>query len=239
MAALELEGVTKRYRGRTALSAVSLKVEAGTTVGLLGPNGAGKTTALRLLLGMTKATEGLVSLRGLSPQLAASRQGLGYLPERLVVPGRMTVRGFLGLHASLAGLTGAEKDQEISEQMERVGVADRASDRLAGLSKGLRQRVGFAQAFLAQPDLLLLDEPTSGLDPLGIRDAREWLAAERTRGCTLLVSSHVLSEVERVCDQVIILNEGKVVGSGTTDEMVSEGESLEDAFVRLVRGSGS
>jgi len=239
MAALELEGVTKRYRGRTALTAVSLKVEPGTTVGLLGPNGAGKTTALRLLLGMTRPTEGLVSLRGLSPQRPESRQGLGYLPERLVVPGRMTVRGFLALHAALAGLSGAEKDQEISEQMERVGVADRASDRLAGLSKGLRQRVGFAQAFLAQPDLLLLDEPTSGLDPLGIRDAREWLAAERARGCTLLVSSHVLSEVERVCDQVIILNEGKVVGSGTTDEMVSEGESLEDAFVRLVRGAGS
>ena len=239
MAALELEGVTKRYRGRTALSGVSLRVETGTTMGLLGPNGAGKTTALRLLLGMAHPTEGLVSLRGLSPQQAESRRGLGYLPERLVVPGRMTVRGFLRLHASLAGLDGAERDQEISEQMERVGVADRAADRLAGLSKGLRQRVGFAQAFLGKPDLLLLDEPTSGLDPLGIRDAREWLAAERERGCTLLVSSHVLSEVERVCDQVVILNEGKVVGSGATEDMVGEGESLEDAFVRLVRGAGA
>ena len=123
--------------------------------------------------------------------------------------------------------------------MQRVGVADRAEDRLVGLSKGLRQRVGFAQAFLAAPDLLLLDEPTSGLDPLGIRDARDWISRERERGCTVLVSSHVLSEVEQVCDRVIILHEGRIVCSGSTAEIVNEGETLEDAFVRLVRGDPS
>ncbi len=234
--ALELDAVTKRYGRRTALSGVSLTVSTGQTVGLLGPNGAGKTTALRLLLGMARATDGRVLLRGRPPSQPSARTGLGYLPERLVVPGRMSVRGFLRLHASLAGLRGADRDQDVNDQMERVGVADRADDRLASLSKGLRQRVGFAQAFLASPELLLLDEPTSGLDPLGIRDAREWIAAEKQRGCTVLVSSHVLSEVERVCDEVIILNEGRVVGSGPTRDMVGDGETLEDAFVRLVRG---
>ena len=236
MPALELEAVTKRYGRRTALAGIHLKVEEGTSVGLLGPNGAGKTTALRLLLGLAHPTEGIVSLRGAPPQKPQARQRLGYLPERLVVPGRMTVRAFLRLHASLAGLRGAARDEDVARQMERVGVADRAEDRMGGLSKGLRQRVGFAQAFLGEPDLLLLDEPTSGLDPLGIRDAREWIAAEQERGCTVLVSSHVLSEVERVCDRVIILHEGKVVGSGSTEELVPEGETLEDTFVRLVRG---
>ncbi|MAE94084.1 MAG: ABC transporter [Deltaproteobacteria bacterium] len=239
MPALQLDAVTKRYGGRTALSEVSFEVEEGHTVGLLGPNGAGKTTALRLLLGMARPSGGGVHLRGLAPQRAEAREGLGYLPERLAVPGRATVRRFLGLHAALAGLDGADRDREVDEMMERVGVADRAGDRLAALSKGLRQRVGFAQAFLARPSLLLLDEPTSGLDPLGIRDARAWLAAEKARGCTVLVSSHVLSEVERVCDRVIILHEGKVVASGATAQIVGSEESLEDAFVRLVRGGAA
>lgn len=239
MPALQLEAVTKRYGARTALSDVSFEVEEGHTVGLLGPNGAGKTTALRLLLGMARPTSGAVQLRGLPPQRAEARRGLGYLPERLAVPGRATVRSFMNLHAALAGLEGAERAQNVDEMMERVGVADRADDRLAGLSKGLCQRVGFAQAFLAEPSLLLFDEPTSGLDPLGIRDAREWIAAEKARGCTVLVSSHVLSEVERVCDRVIILHEGKVVASGSTAEIVGDEESLEDAFVRLVRGDSA
>ncbi len=237
-AALELDAASKQYGPRTALAEVSFEVEPGSAVGLLGPNGAGKTTALRLLLGLARPSGGQVRLRGLAPGQAEARAGLGYLPERLALPGRMSVRGFLSLQAALAGLRGADRDQDVEEAMQRVGVPDRAGDRLGALSKGLRQRVGFAQAFLAQPDLLLLDEPTSGLDPLGIRDARDWIARERERGCTVLVSSHVLSEVEQVCDRVVILHEGRVVGSGPTGEIVRHGETLEDAFVRLVRGEG-
>ena len=234
MVALELAGVTKRYPGRTALSDVSLGLEEGRAVGLLGPNGAGKTTTLRLALGFTRPTEGGVRLRGLDPQDPEARRRLGYLPERLVVPERMTVRGLLRLHANLVGLEGAERDQEIDEVLDLTGVADRARDRMGGLSKGLRQRVGFAQALLGRPDLLLLDEPTSGLDPLGVRDARSWILAARERGCTVLVSSHVLSEVERTCDEVAILHEGRLLAHGPAHEIVREDESLEDAFVRLV-----
>ena len=156
------------------------------------------------------------------------------LPERLAVPGRVTVRSFLRLHAGLAGL-GGDADRAADEAMERVGVADRAGDRLASLSKGLRQRVGFGQALLGPPDILLLDEPTSGLDPIGVREAREWIQQVRDRGCTVLVSSHGLSEVERVCDQIAILHEGRIAAEGGLDEIVREGESLEDAFVRVVR----
>jgi ABC-2 type transport system ATP-binding protein len=236
MVALELAAVTKRYGSRTALSGVSLAVPAGSSVGLLGPNGAGKTTVLRLLLGFTRPSGGGVLLHGHDPMEPAAREGVGYLPERLVLPGRMSVRGFLRLHGSLAGLVGSQREEEVDEVMEQTGIADRARDRLSGLSKGLLQRVGFAQAFLGKPRLLLLDEPTSGLDPIGVRDARDWIGGARERGCTVLVSSHILSEVERTCDQVAILHEGRVVESGPLEQVVDAGESLEDAFLRLVRG---
>jgi ABC-2 type transport system ATP-binding protein len=236
MVALELASVSKRYGSRTALSEVSLTVTTGSALGLLGPNGAGKTTALRLLLGFTRPSGGGLLLHGRDPMESAAREGVGYLPERLVLPGRMSVRSFLRLHGSLAGLVGARREEEVEEVMELTGISDRARDRLSGLSKGLLQRVGFAQAFLGKPRLLLLDEPTSGLDPIGVRDARDWILGARERGCTVLVSSHILSEVERTCDEIAILHEGRVVASGRLDQVVEANESLEDAFLRLVRG---
>jgi ABC-2 type transport system ATP-binding protein len=235
MNAIELAGVTKRYGARSALDSVDLTLATGSALGLLGPNGAGKTTTLRLLLGFCQPTEGHVRLRGRDPMDPMARIGLGYLPERLNVPGRTKVRGLLRLHARLAGLNGADALRCADEAMEQVGVADRAADRLAGLSKGLRQRVGFAQALIGPPEILLLDEPTSGLDPIGIRDAREWIQAARDRGCTVLVSSHGLSEVERLCDRIAILHEGRIAAQGPLEDIVKDGENLEDAFVRVVK----
>ncbi len=234
MIALELIGVSKCYGQRHALRDVDLSLAAGSALGLLGPNGAGKTSALRMLLGFTKASAGAVRLQGLSPRDPASRVGVAYLPERLVLPGRMTVLSFLRHHAALAGLNGAELDRDVEAALNQAGLSDRARDRIGSLSKGLTQRVGFAQAFLAKPKLLILDEPTSGLDPIGVRDARDWILAARERGCSILVSSHLLSEVERTCDQVAIINEGTLVAKGGLDEVLEEGETLEDAFVRLV-----
>ena len=236
MFALELSGVTKRYGQRTALNNIDLRLESGASLGLLGPNGAGKTTCLRLLLGFAQPCHGTVRLRGRDPMDPASRVGVAYLPERLRLPERATVRGFLRLHGTLAGLAGAELEREVESALEMTGLADRGADRIGGLSKGLAQRVGFAQAFLAQPDLLLLDEPTSGLDPIGIRDAREWIRIVRERGCTVLVSSHVLSEVEWVCDHAAILHEGRIAAQGAIADLVRPGETLEDAFLRVVRG---
>jgi len=201
----------------------------------LGPNGAGKTTVLRLLLGFTRASSGNVRLQGLPPTDPASRVGVAYLPERLVLPGRMTVWSFLKYHAALVGLRGAELARDLDDVLRQTGLSTRVSDRIGSLSKGLTQRVGFAQAFLAKPQLLLLDEPTSGLDPIGVRDARDWILQARARGCAVLVSSHLLSEVERTCDQIAIIDDGAVAASGTLDELLEPGEDLEDAFVRLVR----
>ena len=236
MVALELASVVKRYGTRAALDGVSLRLEPGAALGLLGPNGAGKTTALRLLLGFARPDSGGASLRGRDPADPEARRGVGYLPERLVLPERTSVRGFLSLQAGLAGLDGAARDAAVDSVIEKVGLAERARDRIGGLSKGLRQRAGFANALLGEPELLILDEPTSSLDPLGVRDARGWIQSARERGCSVLVSSHVLSEVERVCDQVAILNEGRVAASGALAALVAPGETLEDAFVRAVRG---
>jgi len=235
MLVVELASVSKRYGSRTALDRVSLAIPPGAALGLLGPNGAGKTTTLRLLLGFIRPSEGVVSLRGRPPTEAASRAGVAYLPERLTLPARMTVHGFLRLHGTLAGLAGAELARAIDGVLQQTGLSGRGGDRLGGLSKGLAQRVGFAQALLGEPGLLLLDEPTSGLDPLGVRDARDWILAARARGASVLVSSHVLSEVERTCDHVAILNQGRVAAQGPLDQVLRPGESLEDAFVRCVR----
>jgi ABC-2 type transport system ATP-binding protein len=235
MRVLELAGVSKRYGSRRALDGVSLSLAPGSALGLLGPNGAGKTTALRLLLGFAKPSEGRVFLRGRPASEPASRLGVAWLPERLALPARMTVRAFLRLHGTLAGLEGAAREREIAEVLERTGLAGRERDRLGALSKGLAQRVGFAQALLGSPSLLLLDEPTSGLDPLGVRDARDWILSARARGASVLVCSHVLSEVERTCDQVAILDGGRVAAQGALESLLRPGETLEDVFVRSVR----
>ncbi len=234
---LAVDSLVKHFGAVAASDDFSMAVARGELHALIGPNGAGKTTALRLLLGFARPSSGEVRLFGQDPRSSAARHGLGYLPERLVLPNRMRVQGLLRLHAKLAGLTGAERDRSVDEVMAQVGIADRARDRIGALSNGLRQRVGFAQAFLGPPRMLLLDEPTSGLDPIGIRDARDWIEQARERGCSILVSSHVLSEVERLCDRVAILHEGRIAAVGALDEIVEPDESLEDAFVRLVRGS--
>lgn len=237
MIALELADVSKRYGARRALSRVSLAFPAGSAVGLLGPNGAGKTTVLRLLLGFARPTLGSVRLRGRNPFDPRAREGLGYLPERLRLPARMTLHAFLGLHGALAGLSGTALEVAVDAALERTALRERQGERLGTLSKGLAQRVGFAQALLGDPEVLFLDEPTSGLDPLGVRDARDWIQAARGPGHTLVVCSHVLTEVEKVCDHLVILADGGVAASGPVERIVAAGESLEDAFVRIVRSA--
>ena len=233
MYAIEWRSASKRYGGRTALEALDLAIPTGTCWGLLGPNGAGKTTALRLALGFARATAGDIALQGRSPAEPTARVGVGLLPERLALPGRATPGQWLALHAELCGIGDAAAP--IATALERTGIADRARDPIASLSKGLRQRLGFATALLGAPALLVLDEPGSGLDPLGIRDARGWIEAERARGATVLVCSHQLSEVERTCDHVAILDRGRVVAAGPLRNLIGAGETLEDVFVRAVQ----
>lgn len=234
VAAVEWVAVSKRYGRRTALGGVDFALPEGAILGLLGPNGAGKTTALRLALGQSRPDAGRVRVAGRDPEDPASRAGLGWLPERLALPPHARVAGFLRLHARLAGLAGRRAEEEVEAALATTGLAERAGETCASLSKGLAQRLGFALALLGSPRILLLDEPTSGLDPLGVRDARAWIQAARGRGASVLVSSHVLSEVERTCDHVVILARGRVAASGPVAQVVREGESLEDTFLRVV-----
>jgi ABC-2 type transport system ATP-binding protein len=204
----------KRLR---ALDAVDLEVRTGEVFGLLGANGAGKTTLMKILLGLTRPSEGEARVRGRDPRAAASRTRIGYLPEGHRFPGYLTGASALRLFGRLAGLPEATLDRRNPELLELVGLADRARDRVGRYSKGMTQRLGLACALLDEPNVLFLDEPTDGVDPVGRRQIRDILLATRTSGTTVFINSHLLSEVERTCDRVAILHRGRVIREGTVE----------------------
>jgi ABC-2 type transport system ATP-binding protein len=222
MSAIEVRGLAKRYGRTEALVDLSFSVEPGEIVGFLGPNGAGKTTAVKLLLGLTRPSRGAGTVMGAPLGDRAARRRIGYLPELFRYQAWLSPSEVLTLHARLAGIPSADRARSIVEVLEVVGLAERAGDRVGTLSKGLQQRLGLAVALLGRPELLVLDEPTSALDPVGRSDVREILAAAREAGATILLDSHLLTEVERTCDRVVILDRGRVVAAGTLDELVRE-----------------
>jgi ABC-2 type transport system ATP-binding protein len=211
-------GLRKRYRRRTAVDGVSLTVGRGEVLGLLGPNGAGKTSVIKMLLGLVRPDEGEVLLLGRSAADPRSRSRVGYLPELFRYQPWLTAAEVLGLHVRLAGV--AVSAEERRECLALVGLADRAGDRVGGFSKGMQQRLGLAVALVARPELVVLDEPTSALDPLGRADVRDLVLSLKQRGVAVLLNSHLIGEVERVCDRVVILDRGRVVASGTLPELL-------------------
>ncbi len=220
MTAIDVRGLAKRYGRTEALADLSFTVEPGEILGFLGPNGAGKTTAVKLLVGLTRPSGGTGTVLGSPLGDRIARRRIGYLPELFRYQAWLTPAEVLALHARLAGIAPADRPRAIGEALEVVGLATRAADRVGTLSKGLQQRLGLAVALLGRPDLLILDEPTSALDPVGRSDVREILVAAREAGTTILLDSHLLSEVERICDRVVILDQGRVVAAGTPDELV-------------------
>ena len=221
--AVETRGLSKSYGGlfgrggRMALGGVDLALPAGTAFGLIGPNGAGKTTFIKALLHIVQPSAGEVRLLGGSPADPAVRARIGYLPERLELPPAWTPLQFLASVARLRGLPRA--GDECERLVGVVGLRADAERRIGGFSKGMRQRLGLAAAFLGSPDLLILDEPTDGLDPIARVEVRALLVAQVARGTTLILNSHLLSETERVCHRVGILAGGKLVRQGTLDEL--------------------
>ena len=226
------DGLVKRYGRRPALEEMSLRVEPGEVVGLLGPNGAGKTTTVKILLGLVHADAGRVALFGRDVSDPAARRCVGYLPEQFRFPSWMTGAALLDHHGRLAGLDRTTRRARAQEVLELVGLAGRERERIGGYSKGMQQRIGLAQALVGNPDLVILDEPTSALDPIGRRDVREVIRTLRRRGTAVLLNSHLLSEVELVCDRVAIVDRGRLVRQGSLDELV--GGALE-VRVRLER----
>jgi ABC-2 type transport system ATP-binding protein len=218
---IELAGVVKTYGRTTALDGLDLAVGRGELIGLLGPNGAGKTTTVKLLLGLARPTSGAGRVLGAPLGDRAARARIGYLPELFRYQPWLTAREVLALHADLAHVSATTRVASIAMALDRVGLADRADDRVSGFSKGMQQRLGLGVALLGQPELILLDEPTSALDPLGRTDVRSIVRDARDRGATVILNSHLLTEVERVCDRVVILHHGKAIAAGTLDEVVA------------------
>jgi ABC-2 type transport system ATP-binding protein len=219
--AIELDGIVKTYGRTTALDGLSLTVGRGELVGLLGPNGAGKTTAIKLLLGLARPTRGSGRVLGAPLGDRAARARIGYLPELFRYQPWLTAREVLALHAKLARLAAPRRAAAIDEALDRVGLTDRAGDAVGGFSKGMQQRLGLGVALLGDPELILLDEPTSALDPIGRTDVRGIVRAARDRGATVILNSHLLTEVERVCDRVVILHRGRTISSGPLDQVVA------------------
>jgi ABC-2 type transport system ATP-binding protein len=219
--AIDLHDVAKTYGKATALEKLSLTVGRGELVGLLGPNGAGKTTTIKLLLGLVRPTAGSGQVLGAPLGDRHARGAIGYLPEQFRYQPWLHAREVLALHAELAGVPRARRAPVIDDALALVGLADRADDPVSTFSKGMQQRLGLGVALLGDPDLVLLDEPTSALDPVGRTDVRAIVRAARDRGATVILNSHLLTEVERVCDRVIILDHGRIIASGSIDEVVA------------------
>jgi ABC-2 type transport system ATP-binding protein len=236
-AALAVSGLTKRYGTVEALGGVDLDVQYGELVGLLGPNGAGKSTLTKIACGLVRPSSGLATIGGARAGSADARRLIGYLAELFRFPGWANADEVLELHQRLAGSTGGVKER--TELLELVALADARRRRVEEMSKGMQQRLGVAQALVGSPKLLLLDEPTSALDPVGRRTVRRLLEELRRRGIAVLLNSHLLSEVELVCDRVVILLGGKVVASGTPGQLARpRGIELEtDRGRRVVEGT--
>ena len=222
----------KHYGPLRALGGVSLDVEPATVFGLLGQNGAGKTTLIKILLGMLAPTSGSAHLLGLPVGSVAARRDVGYLPEDHRLPEYHTGPSLLDVYGGLQGLPRQERRRRAAELLERLGLAGREKLRIRGYSKGMKQRLGLAQALLHRPSVLFLDEPTDGVDPVGRKQIRDLLLAERARGVTIFINSHLLGEVEQLCDRVAILRKGQLAIVGTVAEVVGAKTSWLVAFDR-------
>ncbi len=221
MKAIEIQALEKRYGQVKALDGLDLSVDAGCVFGFLGPNGAGKTTTLRILTGLAEASGGQATVAGIpiSDRRATSRV-IGYLPEEPVFYRWMTPMEFLVHVGRIFGQSNNESQKQARQLLELVGLSDVARRRIGGFSRGMRQRLGLAQAMMNDPQVLLLDEPVSALDPQGRKEVLEMIAALRGTA-TVFMSTHILADVERICDQVGIIDHGRLVIQGNRSELMA------------------
>jgi ABC-2 type transport system ATP-binding protein len=230
--AVEARGLGKRYRGRggtgpvAALDSLDLVIPRGCTAGLLGPNGSGKSTTIRLLLGLHAPTAGEARVLGLPAGHPDARRRTGYMPEEADLYPFLTARESVEAAGALHGMARADRKRAAGSLLERVGLAAEADRRVEGFSRGMKRRVGLAAALVHGPELLVLDEPTAGLDPVGREGLLSLLEECRGRGATVLLSSHVLSDVERLCDRVAILGQGRLAAHGTLAEVLEKRDSF-------------
>ena len=242
MKVLEINNLNKTYKALdfwkkdriTAVEDVSLTVSQGEIFGLLGLNGAGKTTLMKVILGLLKPTSGDVKIFGTGIDDFRTRRRIGYMPELPYFPKYLTAEEVLTYFADILDVPQKKKKKKISEVLETVGLSHKAGVKIKGFSKGMQGRLGMAQALLNDPDLLLLDEPMTGLDPLGYKDTRDIIINLKRRGRTIFFNSHILSEVEKVCDRVGVLHKSKLVSLEKVSAVKKKHKSVEAFFVQLV-----
>lgn len=231
---ISVENLTKRYFTKTAIEGMSFRVEKGEILGFLGPNGAGKTTTMRIITGYMPSTDGTVKVDGfdVADQPLEVRRRIGYLPENPPLYTEMTVKGYLQFVAKLKGVTGARVQDDVNRAMDKVNITDVQDRIIAKLSKGYKQRVGIAQALLNDPPVLILDEPTIGLDPKQIQEVRE-LIKSLAGNHTVVLSTHILPEVEQTCHRVIIIDRGKIVAVDTPQNLRSQIQGGARVFIEV------
>lgn len=232
-AVIDTRDLQKQYREVQALKGVTVRVGPGQIYGLLGQNGAGKSTLIKILLGIVKKTNGEAQLLGKPAGDRAIRQRVGYLPEDHQFPGYHTAASLLDVYGRLYGMTASERKKRSDEACEIVGIRKRMNDKVRTYSKGMKQRLGIAQAFFHDPDVIFLDEPTDGVDPVGRREIRDLLTTLKHQGRTIFINSHLLGEVELICDRVAILQRGELVREGTVAELTKQEGRFE---LRLASG---
>ena len=234
---IEVSHLTKQYGNHLAVDDVSFTVADGQICGLLGPNGAGKSTIMNILTGYLSATSGQVTVAGhpLPEEADAAKACVGYLPEQPPLYPEMTVQEYLTFAAELKGVKKAERKEQVCRAARRTGLETVLPRLIRSLSKGYKQRVGIAQALLGSPRLIILDEPMVGLDPAQVIEIRK-LIRELGRAHTVILASHILSEVQAVCQQILILSKGHLAAAGSLEELTADGKSLEEVFLELTDG---
>ncbi|MCA1839709.1 MAG: ABC transporter ATP-binding protein [Actinobacteria bacterium] len=235
---IEATLLEKEYRsGVKALDGLNIAVASGEIFGLLGPNGAGKTTFVKCLLGLIEPTGGQILLNGKRPSHENARREVGFSPEIPHFPSFLTAIEVMRFHSKLIPADPNSRDEQLGALLEEAELRD-VKQKVGSFSKGMLRRLAMAQALIGEPTLLVLDEPTADLDPIGRRDVRNKLEALKSKGTTILLNSHLLSEVERLCDRVAVIHKGKLLAMGSVDELVPEGKDLESVFIDLIERAG-
>jgi ABC-2 type transport system ATP-binding protein len=239
-AVVEVRDLRKRYRRADpwAVDGVTFSVEPGVAFGLLGPNGAGKSSIVKMLTGLARPDSGSVAVFGGSPLNPVVRSRIGFAPEDPDFPKYLRADEVLDYFGRLLGLNAIERGKRIPEVLQWCALLGEPRQ-VRQFSKGMKQRLGLAQAILGRPELLILDEPTADLDPMGRRDVRNLISGLKSQGTTILLNSHLLSEVERVCDTVAIMSRGRVLRTGPMSDLVPEGRSLEEVFMEAVEATST
>lgn len=236
MGIIQINGISKSYGMDFSLQNINLSIEKGKIFSLLGPNGAGKTTLVKLMLNLMHSDSGTIEINGVNVSDKLSRMGVAFIPEKFSFFPFYTARGALEFFGKMKGVSGEELNSQVVHALRELNITELADRKIAKMSKGQVQRIGLASILIGNNDLIILDEPFSGLDPIGIRDLKEIIRKLKEQGKTLFINSHILMEMEQLCDEIAILNKGKLLFAGKVPTILETEKSLDDFFYKTISG---